>query len=298
MSLTSILNYGNKSHKNFRNSLSKHFPTPKFICPNPIQVELGTKNYMLIGTAFDYLLRFCLEKENKDKTFGRIWEAEIGLDKLKRSVNSIPIQMLDKLDGKSLREFQAQRKIYNETIANKFAWSKSIYDQFIKSDQIKFDNLFKAVLFLARLEDASRRAKLNEIYIGEEDNIDIRELQKLIGVCNLESLKPKNKLILNPTFGEGSKLVRGADADLIIDDTLIDIKVTKDAVLTRPYYNQLIGYYLLYLIGGVDGHKEIKIKNLGIYFVRYNFLWTISVYRIGRRELFENAIEVLKKSSK
>lgn len=33
--------------------------------------------------------------------------------------------------------------------------------------------------------------------------------------------------ILNPAFGEAAALVGGADADLMIDNTLIDLKTTK-----------------------------------------------------------------------
>lgn len=116
--------------------------------------------------------------------------------------------------------------------------------------------------------------------------------------CNLNLFSPKKKIILNPTFGEGSTLVGGADADLIIDNTLIDIKTTKDLKISRPIFNQLIGYYLIYLIGGIDNHKDVNIENLGIYFSRYNVLWTISTKEIGNQEDFNKAIMLLKSKRK
>lgn len=63
MSVTSILNYSNKQFKDFRTLLEELFPIPKFESGANIKVEPVTKNYGLIGTAFDYLLRFSLEKK-------------------------------------------------------------------------------------------------------------------------------------------------------------------------------------------------------------------------------------------
>ena len=87
---------------------------------------------------------------------------------------------------------------------------------------------------------------------------------------------------LNPTFGIGSIMVSGADADMIIDDTLIDIKVTKHLDLKREYLNQLIGYTVLASIGGVDGAvRKTNIKFIAIYFARHGFLWKIPLAEIG-----------------
>ena len=91
-----------------------------------------------------------------------------------------------------------------------------------------------------------------------------------------EQFKAKNICVLNPTFGAGSELVGGADADLLIDDVLLDIKTTKEASLSQEYYNQLVGNYILWKIGGEIGSlKECRISALGIYFSRHARLHTI-----------------------
>ncbi len=85
-------------------------------------------------------------------------------------------------------------------------------------------------------------------------------------------------VVLNPKFGLASKLVKGADADVVIDDCLIDIKTIKDLVLTRKDFDQVVGYYLLSKLGGIDGaspHHEIK--RLGIYFSRYAHLYIMNI---------------------
>jgi hypothetical protein len=50
--------------------------------------------------------------------------------------------------------------------------------------------------------------------------------------------------VLNPTFA-GSMSVGGADADLIVNRTLIEVKTTKQARPDRDWIYQLVGYLLL-----------------------------------------------------
>ena len=82
-----------------------------------------------------------------------------------------------------------------------------------------------------------------------------------------------SRTILNPTF-EGSPDVGGADADLILDGCLIDIKTTINPTdlreWTRSLY-QLIGYALL------DYEDQFGISEAGVYFARQGALlrWTL-----------------------
>lgn len=67
---------------------------------------------------------------------------------------------------------------------------------------------------------------------------------------------------LNPRF-EGSMDVGGADADLIIDGCLIDIKATvRPERLDRNWLYELLGYVLL------DYRDKYRIDSVGIYFAR------------------------------
>ena len=68
------------------------------------------------------------------------------------------------------------------------------------------------------------------------------------------------RVIANPTFA-GSRLVGGADADLIIGDCLIDAKATVQN-LQRDWVYQLIGYALL------DFDDAYEIRRVGFYHAR------------------------------
>ena len=75
---------------------------------------------------------------------------------------------------------------------------------------------------------------------------------------------------LNPTFG-GSSDVGGADADLIVGSTLIDIKATVNPKIGRPWLWQLLGYALL------DYSDHYGIDTVGVYLSRQGCLleWPI-----------------------
>jgi len=307
MSLTRILSYNNKDFKEFRDLLTTHFPTPKFKNGELIKAEPLTKDYMLIGTAYDYLLRFNLEKRYKKKVFADKWVAESALSHFKKKSKSVFVSgdfVSNNLGYEEVREYfenrQKKDEMQRKRVPEKFQECKEIYYRFINSRLKDKDQLIESTLFLARLENVYRAGPTMKEYITflPEDQLNITDLKQLVSICDFNIFKPKGKLILNPTFGAGSRLVRGADADLIVDDTLIDIKVTKELKLTRPHLNQILGYYLLYLIGGVDRHKDIVIKNIGIYFARHNVLWKVKTDELGDKQLFKMTVAFLKKTVK
>ena len=67
--------------------------------------------------------------------------------------------------------------------------------------------------------------------------------------------------VLNPTFA-GSLRVGGADADLIVDGLLLEVKTTKAARPDRDWVYQLVGYLLL------DVGDEHQLERLGFYVSR------------------------------
>lgn len=238
-----------------------------------------TKNYSTVGTAFDYLLRFYLERINRN-VIKRRWVADFDYDSTLVFGGSIIPDMLD--DNPDLME-----SLLNQT--------KNAYGNYIKSGKMN-DDIMEASIKLAQLETFRRSGKILPD-LGSVNRKDVDDLRNLISLVKPAIFKAKKILVLNPTFGKGSKLVLGADADLLVDDTLIDIKTTKHLRLTRDYYYQLIGYYALYRIGGIDGVKNPKIKNIGIYFSRYGILHKIPVSSIATEQELEKFIMEFKKET-
>jgi hypothetical protein len=135
--------------------------------------------------------------------------------------------------------------------------------------------------------------KLPEEDISKEDKEDI---QSLLSIIPSEVFKSNERCIINPTFAlieQDSTLIHdlfgtvGSFGDLILDDMLIEVKVTKEFKLERKYLDQLLGYYALYRIYNFD---EIpvseEIKKLGIYFARHGYLHVIDVKEVVNEDTF------------
>lgn len=79
--------------------------------------------------------------------------------------------------------------------------------------------------------------------------------------------------ILNPTFA-GSHDIGGADADLVVDGCLIDIKASVASQIKAEYLYQLAGYLLL------DYDDALHINSMGIYLARQGilFAWPVAEF--------------------
>ena len=77
MSLTALI----KSDKDLGHKISSAFSRPKLEKNKPLLAEPLTKNYVLFGTAFDYIFRFFLEKINNSSNPSQVWIAERGIER-------------------------------------------------------------------------------------------------------------------------------------------------------------------------------------------------------------------------
>jgi len=231
-----------------------------------------TKKWSITGHAFDYLLRFYLKQKysllvNDTGT----WIAEQGLEYI-RTRKGTP------------RLYRAASKIVKD--------AKEQYGLFLKTESCD-DNLIRSCILLSKIDSIFRTGEdyypdtLEEFLDVDEDIV--QDLKKLISIVPIDDFKPNIGILLNPDFGVGSQIVGGSDADLIIDNMIIDIKVTKNLYLTPEMWYQIIGYYLLYCIDILEVmeskrsvlypgfQNDVTINQIGIYFARHGYLWTISV---------------------
>jgi hypothetical protein len=86
---------------------------------------------------------------------------------------------------------------------------------------------------------------------------------------------------------------------MVIDDVMIEIKTMGDFELERGHFNQLIGYYILSRIGGIEGlPKTHSIKRLGIYFSRHGYLWMFKVSDVINEKQLSKFISWFKKRAR
>ena len=149
-------------------------------------------------------------------------------------------------------------------------------------DEAGEDELNRCSIILGLLETAYR--------VGEQDDIiksaDPKKLSDLFAIVkqnwteDMRNLSWKfydrySRLLsfpanLNPQF-EYSRVVGGADADLIVNGMLIDIKATLNPRLEKEWVWQLLGYALL------DRFDRHEIQYVGLYMARQGLLvwWSL-----------------------
>lgn len=157
--------------------------------------------------------------------------------------------------------------------------AKHWHSEFLRSRRkLPSRELIKAAVQLAYLDAIYRVRSFDEHMFLPSPPKLIADLEAMLEVVPAQEFRAKRRCLLNPHFGTASQLVGGADADLLIDDTLIDIKCGKHLTLDRDIFNQLLGYYLLSCIGGVHGCRgRANIKYLAVYYARYGLLHRMRV---------------------
>ena len=256
MSLTSFL----ENNSDVRERFKQEFPKPPLVGKRDLLAPPLTKHYSTVGTAFDYLLRFYLKYLNPNTIDKGYWIAEIALASLKDN------PMLFTKGEKIILQAKKREK------------------DFLENGQIT-DYLIESALSLAYL-DPIYRANRGHEYIGMPiEESDIEDVKKLISIVSPSHFRAEKICIVNPDFGIASAMVRGADADIVIDDNLIDIKTSKKFELKLRDFHQIMGYYTLHQIGGFGKlHPQLKINKVSIYFSRYGYMYTVNLADIVNQD--------------
>ena len=269
MSLTSFLEIQDVQAK-----FQMEFPKPRFdIKRELLAPPLLGAHPRLVGTSFDYLLRFYVKYLNPQAQQDEAgWVAEGAVRMLKR---------------------RGENQLYelgNVAVVE----ARQNYQKFLSTGKFT-DELLRSTLLLAKLDPLMRRSN----YIVENlefiDKEDIADLGNLINVVDPNLFRTQGRVLLNPDFGPGSLVVRGGDADLIWDNCLIDIKTTKELTFSRKSFDQLLGYYILSIFERKLEPDIEPINRLGIYFARYAYLYEFPVDQVINPKTFPQFVKWFEK---
>lgn len=253
-----------------RDRFNQTFSKPKLTQKLPLLAPPLTKNYALVGRAFDYLLRFQIKALNPH-AIERGWVTQNALHFFKTN---------------------AMTRLYDQGYLF-VTEATEHYTDFLQTQTVT-DTLLRSALRLAKIEAIYRSKKIDPD-LNQIDDDDIADLKALLALVNVEQFTSSEPILLNPTFDLGSLVVGGADADLIIGDVLIDIKTVKEFSLERRDFNQILGYYVLAKLAGIDnappGHE---IKRLGVYFSRYAYLSLFNVSDVIDPQTFPQFLQWFK----
>ena len=258
MSLTSFLKQPDVI-KNFR----QHFEPPKIRLTKTLLAPPLTNHYSLVGTAFDYLLRFYIERLNKNAICGH-WVAE-------QSLRILEEEEEWGYDIANKKQITPDDSPVVARALSVFKQAQIAHRHYLSTSELT-DQLLESAIHLAQLDPIYRAGFIDE-NLGKAHKEDVKDLRNLIALVKPKLFLSNSLCLLNPDFGKASKLVGGADADLLMDDALIDIKTVKDCVLKPDYYYQLLGYFILHQLSAIaDLKPKPKINKIGVYFSRHGHL--------------------------
>lgn len=229
----------------------------------PIVMPLQQEKYPwpLVGTAFDYRLRYFLEVTPMDRLVAQQGALQVAtyfeLGEYPRAFVELETELARLAPELGPKELSLEKEIY----LGRLCFALALYE----------------VCFRARIDKAwplvrlGGDASLKDILSLCTDDVanDLASLSNLFYSTQKELLDRMPR-ILNPNF-VASPFLGGADADLILGNRLIDIKTVRSAEANRQYLWQLAGYVLS------DLENLYEIDEVGFYFARHGIQLTWKV---------------------
>lgn len=262
MSLTSLVSTKNP----VRDRMIGWFPKPKFELDAKLLVPARAYDRSVMGTAFDYMLRFTLEKLLSFAVTDP-WIAQRALASLSSESG---------LSWTSAGKGIQPKLEIAAFMAGMVASARIEHERFMSTGRVT-SSLLESALQLARCDVYYRIGRLGENFWERPDKEEVAELRALVTAIDYQRLSATEVCLLNPRFGRGSTILGGADADLLLDDCLIDVKTTERLQVRAEDWRQLLGYAALNEHFPIGGREARPIRSLGIYFSRYGYLakWPI-----------------------
>jgi hypothetical protein len=282
----SQIEFGNKGKGNTM-SLTSFVKTPDVIekikplrpkLPRKIsatlKVQPRSNRYTLVGTAFDYLLRFELNRRAPHAIAER-WVAEnapieIGWSDEKGSVG---VDLLKDADPQSYMSPDQVVNCMNRILHD----AKKAVASFIRCSNTTREmqaEMAAHAIRLAKLDSVYRAMRL-EPHFQKAESEDVDDLLELLSVVPFDMLFHNKLMLLNPNFKQVSLMVGGADTDLITGNLLVDFKTTKKGEMDASVLDQLLGYFLLARKLHQSESSFPVIDRLGLYFCRHGYLWSV-----------------------
>jgi hypothetical protein len=247
--------------------------------PAPLLVEPHSRRAPLVGTAFDYLFRFEMQRRVPHaKT--QEWVAEHAAMLVQHAnVRGGELQVMMSGGGPQLYArppggyVRTARKIEKVVEDAREAVGEHVSRKDVDPAQITV--LAEHALRLAKLDLVYRQGLLDMSFTDAAPE-DVDDLLELLHVVPWQQFLTDGPVLLNPTFIYAAGAVGGADADLIVGDLLVDIKTIKDDHLKPNYLDQLFGYFLLSRRHRKRARRFPRIERVGIYLARRGYLLLIN----------------------
>lgn len=248
MSLTGYFRDSPEARQQVRAALRRPVSRPHATQP---LANARSQRYGLVGTAFDYLFRSLLVRSHAGRSLIHTGSPCIAL---------LTIPEFARSNGSGRQKLEILHQAHDLRLA-------------FETGEVGLSlDVARACLILASFDVVIRVGRYHEL-AGCVEDVDAEDLLNLAAIIPVAYFQANQRLILNPRFHHAWR-VFGADGDVLIDDLLIDLKVTQLNKLRGEDLDQLTGYLALEHLGGVVGAGEQPIRRLGVYFARHGILHT------------------------
>jgi len=235
------------------------------------------------GTAFDYLARFLVARKSV------LYKFEV-------------LSNLKAYEG--VKFFNKENQDYYIKKLNEY--HDKIKSYVLKKEGVGITDAILASCYYARLEHNARTSWIpNEEtieFLEHEDENLVKELLEMAIVFDKEFIqrivKENSEIVYNPTFGECSKKLGGADSDIYIDGVLYDFKTTKYFEAKTADETQLWQYYIYHHVAKRNNDREStlfnkEIKALSLYKARFGEFEYVKISDIKEQLIYVVGTNVL-----
>jgi len=242
MSLTSQI----KQRTERAEALLQRVNPPNEDVPNR-QVHHQGRDWSLIGTAFDYLVRMAICNKK-----GIDFEPSIAELAVKRRTL---VEESEQAEFSTFLDFQLEKQLAQKYVASEERGVREHQWAYFALKFAKLDPYFRAGYWNAEWNNEPRKEYMHELV----DLLHLWEEKYTVG----------EEVDLNPVFGS-SHLWGGADGDIIDDGCMIDWKVVNDPKLgtndSLKHWAQVLAYALMAVKDGKN------ISHVAIYYARHGLL--------------------------
>ncbi len=241
-------------------------PSGKLLAPPP-----NKEREHEVATAFHYLMNFHVEYLNRGKKIHkRKWMSTSWLEQ-NSSLISEEYTPKDDEEKKVVKFYKYLNDNYQKLIP--------VYERYIIEGEIT-DELLYFCLLLSKIEAEEwiykkipvKYSNLRiPLFYTEPSPESIADLKNLHNLINPNDFRCYQKCYLNPVLsGREIYWLRDSFADLIIDDTLIEIKIYKEITQAKfkSHIHQLLVYFLMSLVGQINPKRRKPLSEYDEYRVR------------------------------
>ncbi|MEQ8472458.1 MAG: hypothetical protein RIC35_14790 [Marinoscillum sp.] len=221
--------------------------------------ELESSLLPAVAKAYDYMFKVITSTINSCNEFG--------------------FKLIDSVFESATKKLEENNQ-YTEKVSQlrkHLSTSKELVKKYRISQRIDLE-VIAAFIFLDNfhLENPYARSFLRIPDVRLSYETEVNQLWDLYSSTDWTRFKAKERFLQCPNFS-GHRFITGA-GDILVDDTLIEVKTTRYNKIKRSDLNQVILYSFIEVLDQKERYDPKKIYKVGLYYSRTDYLHVFDKY--------------------